>query len=111
MLRKKILKKRVFSLEELPPVHFDASRFKQTDTESFYKDRDKVSRALFQCLAENDPVSFMEILNAYLRVNKSHIAQETGLLRTTINAALSQGNPTLKTLAKIVHQAEIPRHS
>jgi len=47
----------------------------------------------------------MEILDSYLRINKSQIAKSTDLSRSTISLAFSKkGNPTLKTIAKIVHE-------
>ena len=48
----------------------------------------------------------MEILESYLRVNKSQVSQKAKLSRSTVSVAFSKkGNPTLKTVAKIVHEA------
>ncbi|NGX48080.1 MAG: hypothetical protein K1000chlam3_01468, partial [Chlamydiae bacterium] len=41
-----------------------------------------------------------------LRVNRTKAARETNLSRTTVQQALSnKGNPTIRTIAKIVHQS------
>ena len=73
---------------------------------SFFKYHEKVAEALLQSLEENDAEAFLEILDAYLKVNRTKVAKETNLSRTTVQNALSKkGNPTIRTIAKIVHQA------
>lgn len=72
----------------------------------FFKKHDKVAQALLQSLEDNDAGAFLEILDAYLRVNRTKTARETKLSRTTVQQALSnKGNPTIRTIAKIVHQS------
>jgi DNA-binding phage protein len=72
------------------------------------KDFDKVSAALLESLIENDTEAFIEILDSYLQINKSRVAKKANIARSTIQQALSKnGNPTLKTLAKIVHESFI----
>ncbi len=72
----------------------------------FFKAHDKVAKALLQSLEDNDAGAFLEILDAYLRVNRTKAARETNLSRTTVQQALSnKGNPTIRTIAKIVHQS------
>lgn len=74
--------------------------------QAFFKSHKKVAEALLQSLEANDAGAFLEILDAYLQVNRTQIAQETLLSRTTVQKALSKtGNPTIRTIAKIVHQA------
>ena len=71
---------------------------------SFFRAHDKVAEALLESLEENDAGAFLEILDAYLKVNRTKVAKQTKLSRTTIQQALSKnGNPTIKTIAKIVH--------
>lgn len=73
---------------------------------SFFESHEKVAKALLQSLEEDDAGAFLEILDAYLKVNRTSIAKKTKLSRTTIQNALSRkGNPTIRTIAKIVHQA------
>lgn len=72
----------------------------------FFRSHEKVATALLESLEENDAGAFLEILDAYLRVNRTKIAKKTNLSRTTVQNALSKnGNPTIRTIAKIVHQA------
>lgn len=71
-----------------------------------HKNEHNVSEALLQCLIEDDTESFIEILDSYLRVNRSLVAKRTDLSRSTVSLALSpRGNPTLKTIAKIVSES------
>ena len=73
---------------------------------AFFKSHEKVAEALLQSLKSDDADAFLEILDAYLEVNRTKIAEETGLSRTTVQNALSKkGNPTIRTLAKIVHRS------
>jgi DNA-binding phage protein len=65
-----------------------------------------IGAALLQALIDNDVETYMEILDSYLRVNRSIIAERSDLSRSTVSLALSKkSNPTLKTIAKIVHEA------
>ncbi len=74
----------------------------------FFRSHENVGKALLESLEENDAQAFLEILEAYLRVNKTKVARETKLSRTTVQNAFSKnGNPTIRTIAKIVHRAVI----
>lgn len=107
MNKKKTLKKREFTLEELQPIEIiDESQLHDSKASKFFKNKNEVANALLECLIDNDSETFMEILDAYLSVNRTKIAQKTKLTRATITQAFSKkGNPTLKTIAKIVHEA------
>lgn len=71
-----------------------------------FRNKKDVALALFQCLEDNDPESFVEILETYLEVNKAEIAKKTNLSRSTVqNAFSNRGNPTIRTIAQIVHKA------
>lgn len=111
MNKKKILKKREFTLDELQPVKIlDESKFHDSKASEFFKNKNEVAKALLECLIDNDTATFMEILDAYLFINRTKIAQGTKLTRATVTQAFSKkGNPTLKTIAKIVHEAVMPR--
>ena len=100
MLKKKISKKRDFSLEDIPILKVKkTAKLQKHDSDSFFKDLDKVGAALLQSLIENDTEAFIEILDTYLQVNRdqSRSSMKQVLLKT--------GNPTLRTIAKIVHQS------
>ncbi|MCL4361531.1 hypothetical protein M1446_04235 [Candidatus Dependentiae bacterium] len=111
MNKKKTLKKREFSLADVE--HIDISdregltEFKPSD---YFKDHKRVAEALLQCLVENDTEAFMEILDSYLRVNRSKVAKKADLARSTVSTAFSKkSNPTLKTLAKIVSESVLDK--
>ncbi len=83
-----------------------SSKLKDHDPSKFFKRHEKVAEALLRSLEENDAPAFLEILNTYLYVNRTKAAKETDLSRTTVqNALSSKGNPTIRTIAKIVHHA------
>lgn len=107
MSKKKTLKKQEFSLQDLEPIKLNnESEFKIAKPEEYFKNHRLVAEALLQSLIENDTEAFMEILDSYLRVNRRKIAESAGLPRSTVSLAFSKkGNPTLKTIAKIVHEA------
>ena len=107
MRKKKTSKKRAFTLADLEGIDIaDESDLHDSKASEAFKDVEGVGRALLECLIDNDTESFMEILDAYLSVNRTKIAERTNLTRATITQAFSKkGNPTLKTIAKIVHEA------
>src|SRR5437016_1712977 len=111
MNKKKILKKHAFSLEELQPINIlDESQLHDSKATQAFENKNEVAKALLECLIDNDTETFMEILDAYLCVNRTKIAKRTKLTRATITQAFSKkGNPTLKTIAKIVHESAVTR--
>lgn len=63
-----------------------------------------IAQALWECLKDNDPDGVIELSEAHLSAkNKSKIVEEHDLPRTTIYHASISKNPTLHTLAKLVH--------
>ena len=107
MTKKKISKKQKFCLNDMPIVKSKKNTPSLDHKPSaFFKSHEKVAEALLQSLEENDADAFLEILDAYLKVNRTRIAKEANLSRTTVQNALSKkGNPTIRTIAKIVHRA------
>ncbi len=62
-----------------------------------------IGRALWECLKEGDVEGFMEVIEAYLAAyNRTHLAKKAAIARSTIYH-LKSGNPTVKTVAKVVH--------
>ena len=67
-------------------------------------DEQLIAKAVWECLKDNDPDGVIEILEIHLRAkNKSKLAKEYDLPRTTYYHAFKSKNPTLHTLAKLVH--------
>ena len=111
MNKKKISKKHEFTLDELLPIKvIDESQLHDSKASTFFKNKNEVASALLECLIQNDTETFMEILDAYLSVTRTHVAERAKLTRVTVTQAFSKkGNPTLKTIAKIVHEAVASR--
>lgn len=109
MIKKKISKKRELSFKNIPITKVNElaiKELKEVRPEEFFKDHEKIGAALLQCLLENDTESFIEILDEYLHVNRSQVAKNAKLGRSTVQEVFSKkGNPTLKTIAKIVHHS------
>ena len=67
-------------------------------------DEDLTALAVWECLKENDPEGVMEIIEGHLyALNKNEIADRGDIPRSTLFHSLRSKNPTLKTVAKIVH--------
>ena len=107
MHKKKTSKKQEFCLDDVPVAAVKSKvGIKEVHPEKIFKDHKKIAIALFECLIDNDVEAFIEILDSYLRVNRRRVAKGANLARSTVQQALSgKGNPTIKTLAKIVHDA------
>ncbi len=64
---------------------------------------DLISRALWECLKDGDAEGFLEIISTYLSASKkARLAKKASLARSTVHT-LKEGNPTIKTVAKLVH--------
>ncbi len=107
MLKRKTSKKRGFSLNDMPTLQVNKkAKLQKHDAQSFFQDFDKVGTALLESLIQNDTEAFIEILDAYLKVNRTKIAKKAKMSRSTVQQALSRkGNPTLRTIARIVHES------
>lgn len=65
-----------------------------------------IGTAIMECLIDNDPDGVMEVIETYLEaLNKSRFLQEAGVPRSTMYQLFKRKNPTVQTLAKIVHAA------
>lgn len=67
-------------------------------------DEELIGRAIWECLREGDSEGVVEVIRAYLTaVNKTEMAKEASIARSTIYHTLKSKNPTIKTLAKLVN--------
>ncbi len=65
---------------------------------------DFISRAVWECLKNNDPEGVMEVIAAHLEaVNKTQLAKKVSMARSTLYHSLRGKNPTVTTLAKLIH--------
>jgi DNA-binding phage protein len=63
-----------------------------------------IGRAVWECLKEGDSEGVIEVIRAYLEaVNKTEVARKSSMARSTMYHTLKGKNPTIKTLAKLVH--------
>jgi DNA-binding phage protein len=63
-----------------------------------------IGLAIWECLKEGDAEGVIEVILAYLEAaNKSKLSKEHSVARSTIYHTLKSKNPTIKTLAKLVH--------
>lgn len=67
-------------------------------------DEELIGRAIWECLKEGDSEGVIEVIRIYLEAaNKTEIARESSMARSTMYHTLKSKNPTIKTLAKLVH--------
>ena len=63
-----------------------------------------IGQAIWECLKNGDPEGVIEVIHIYLdAVNKTQLAKENDIARSTVYHTLRSKNPTVKTLAKLVH--------
>jgi probable addiction module antidote protein len=67
-------------------------------------DEERIGRAIWECLKNGDSEGVIEVIQIHLEArNKSELAKAAGLAKTTLYYSLRSKNPTIKTLAKLVH--------
>lgn len=83
---------------------FKALGIKKENPSSFIRNKRNIGEAILGCLLNNDPDGVMEMITAYLEsINKSKMSKNHKLHRSTLYSAFKHKNPTIKTLAKIMH--------
>ena len=67
-------------------------------------DEKLIAQAFWECLRNNDPEGAAEIIAIHIiALNKSRLSKEEDIPRSTIYHSLRNKNPTLKTVAKLIH--------
>lgn len=67
-------------------------------------DEDRIGRAIWECLKNEDTEGVIEVISIHLEAkNKAQLMEEAEIPKTTFYHSLRSKNPTLKTLAKLVH--------
>ena len=105
MAKKKISKKRIKSLSDMPSIKLKKSiTFAKSNASKKMRDKEYISKALWDCLLKSDIPSFKEILRTHLELtNKDEVALKTGISRRTLFRMLSdEGNPTLENVSKLI---------
>lgn len=86
-----------------PTLREDAN-LKEYDPLKNLLDTKKMGAAIMECLIENDTEGALEILEGYLyAVNRTQFLKEAKIPRSTAYNVFKRRNPTIKTLAKIMH--------
>ena len=63
-----------------------------------------IGQAILECLKNNDPEGVMEVIETYLgALEKIQFVEKSQVPRSTLYHSLKSKNPTIKTLAKLVH--------
>lgn len=67
-------------------------------------DQRNIGNVIMECLIENDPEGVVEAIGIYLKaLNKEKFRRKAAIGKSTYYNLMKSKNPTIKTLAKIVH--------
>lgn len=67
-------------------------------------DEARIGRAIWECLKNGDSEGVIEVIQIHLEAcNKTQLAKEAHLPKTTLYHSFRRKNPTIRTLAKLVH--------
>ena len=105
MVKKKTLSKPKKSLKntKLIKIKKNVGIVEYSPTEKLL-DENLISRAIWECLKDNDPQGIMEIIEAHIAaLNKAHLAKKANIARSTLYQGLKAKNPTIATLAKLIN--------
>lgn len=109
MSKKSKSKKHAICLSEMtirtPKKGVKTKRF---DASKKLRNPNFVAKAFFQALRDNDVEAALDTISGYLMaISKAEIAKKGEMATSTVYYALSRGaNPTLRTLAKLLHATE-----
>lgn len=111
--RKAYSSKKQCSQRKAKPIAKDSSEkvfilkevaVKEYDPVQNLLDTNKMGAAIMQCFIENDTEGVLEIIESYLyALNKTQFLKEAKVPRSTVYNFFKRRNPTIKTLAKIIH--------
>lgn len=80
------------------------SKLKEYNPITNLLDTNKMGAAIMQCFIENDTEGVLEIVEDYLyALNKTQFLKDANIPRSTAYNFFKRRNPTIKTLAKIIH--------
>lgn len=103
-------KQRKFSTDTFPQMRRTKMKLKkgtglrQSNPREELLDEELIGRAIWEYLKNGDSEGVIEVIRIYLEaVNKTQIAKENDMARSTMYHTLKSKNPTVKTLAKLVH--------
>lgn len=77
---------------------------RKADPTTYILDPKNLGDAIADCLLNNDPEGVIEVVEIYLEtLNKEKFRDKAKVGKSTYYSMLKGKNPTIKTLAKIVH--------
>lgn len=106
MAKTKTSRKREFCFEDMPVLELRRNvKLIEHDPRKTLRNVGLIYEALMQSLSDGDVEAFKEILGAFLEVtNKDKFAKRAKVPKRTLFRMISpDGNPTLDTIAKVVH--------
>lgn len=84
--------------------NMDTTKIREWHPTQELLDTRRMGGAVMDCLLNNDPEGAMEIIEIYLEtVNRVQMAKKSQVPRSTLYHSLKHKNPTIKTLAKLMH--------
>ena len=105
MAKAKILLRRKKSSENTPRLRLKKGiKLPKHNPFKVLLDEKLIAQAFWECLKENDPDGAMEIISVHFQaLNKVHLAEEAEMPRSTLYHTMKSKNPTIKTVAKLIH--------
>ena len=107
MSKRKTSKKQETSFDDMPKIKLKKGvRLKKFNVTSKMKNKEYISKALWECLVASDIDGFKEILKTHVElINKEELVKITGISRRTLFRMLSEkGNPTLENISKLINK-------
>lgn len=105
MAKAKTLLRRKKSSENTPKLRLKrGAKLTKHDPFKTLLDEKLIAQAFWDCLKDNDPEGAMQVISAHLNaLNKAYLAEEADMPRSTLYHSMKSKNPTLKTVAKLIH--------
>jgi DNA-binding phage protein len=105
MAKAKTLLRRKKSSENTPKLRLKKGvKLTKHDPFKTLLDEKLIAQAFWECLKDNDPEGAMQVISSHLNaLNKVHLAKEAEMPRSTVYHSMKSKNPTLKTVAKLIH--------
>lgn len=100
------LKEKPLQIKKLEPEHAlrKDAKLKDYDPMKNILDTKKMGAAIMECLIDGDTEGVLEIIEEFLyAVNKTQFLKDAKIPRSTAYNVFKRRNPTIKTLAKLMH--------
>lgn len=104
MVKKKTLDKQKKSLKNT--LNIDTTKLIPYSPTAELLDENFIGKAILECLKNNDSEGVIEVISIYLNTLNKTSTRDL-IPRSTLYHALKHKNPTIKTLAKLVHSSTL----